>query len=42
MRIDRVLGSDGVRFLAVRVGPRGASDHRPLFVDLELTTGETK
>ncbi len=41
MRIDRVLGSDGVRFLAVRVGPRGASDHRPLFVDLELTTGET-
>jgi vancomycin resistance protein VanJ len=37
MRIDRVLGSEGVRFADVRVGPRGASDHRPLFVDLELT-----
>lgn len=36
MRIDRVLGSDGVRFSDVRVGPRGASDHRALFVDLEL------
>jgi vancomycin resistance protein VanJ len=37
MRIDRVLGSDGVRFADIRVGPLGASDHRPLFVDLELT-----
>jgi vancomycin resistance protein VanJ len=37
MRIDRALGSDGVRFAAVRVGPLGASDHRPLFVDLELS-----
>jgi endonuclease/exonuclease/phosphatase (EEP) superfamily protein YafD len=37
MRIDRVLGSDGVRFADVRVGPRGASDHRPMFVGLELT-----
>jgi endonuclease/exonuclease/phosphatase (EEP) superfamily protein YafD len=36
MRIDRVLGSEGVRFTDVRVGPRGASDHRPLFVDFEL------
>lgn len=39
MRIDRVLGSDGVRFDDVRVGPRGASDHRALFVDLELAPG---
>lgn len=39
MRIDRVLGSDGVRFDDVHVGPRGASDHRPLFVDLEITPG---
>jgi len=39
MRIDRVLGSDRVRFAAVRVGPRGASDHRALFVDLELAPG---
>jgi endonuclease/exonuclease/phosphatase family metal-dependent hydrolase len=36
MRIDRALGSDGVRFLDVRVAPRGISDHRTLFVDLEL------
>jgi vancomycin resistance protein VanJ len=39
MRIDRALGSDGVRFASVRVGPLGASDHRPIFVDLEVTTG---
>jgi vancomycin resistance protein VanJ len=38
MRIDRALGSDGVRFLSAHVGPRGASDHRPLFVDLALDT----
>jgi vancomycin resistance protein VanJ len=36
MRIDRVLGSDDVRFGDIRVGPRGASDHRPVFVDFEL------
>jgi endonuclease/exonuclease/phosphatase family metal-dependent hydrolase len=36
MRIDRVLGGRGIRFGDVRVGARGASDHRPLFVDLEL------
>lgn len=40
MRIDRVLGSDGVRFDDVHVGPRGASDHRPLFVDFELSSGD--
>jgi endonuclease/exonuclease/phosphatase (EEP) superfamily protein YafD len=39
MRIDRALGSDGVRFADVRVGPPGASDHRALFVDLELASG---
>ena len=33
MRIDRAFGSDGVRFLSARVGPRGASDHLPLFVE---------
>lgn len=37
MRIDRVLGSDGVRFLDAHVADRGASDHRALYVDLELT-----
>jgi vancomycin resistance protein VanJ len=36
MRIDRVLGSDRVRFADVSVGSRGASDHRPIFVDFEL------
>lgn len=36
MRIDRVLGSEGIRFLDARVGPLGASDHRPLFVDFEI------
>lgn len=36
MRIDRVLGGRGVRFLDVRVGPQGASDHRPLFAVLQL------
>jgi vancomycin resistance protein VanJ len=41
MRIDRVLGSDGVRFADVHVGPLGASDHRPLFVDLELSAGSS-
>jgi vancomycin resistance protein VanJ len=39
MRIDRVLGSDGVHFIDVRVATRGASDHRALFVDLELASG---
>jgi endonuclease/exonuclease/phosphatase (EEP) superfamily protein YafD len=39
MRIDRVLGSEGVRFTAARVAPRGASDHRAVFVDLELVGG---
>ncbi len=36
MRIDRVLGSDGVRFADVRVGPRGQSDHLPLFASFEI------
>jgi vancomycin resistance protein VanJ len=36
MRIDRVFGGKGVRFLAARVGPRSASDHRSLYVELEL------
>ena len=36
MRIDRVLGSDEVRFADVLVAPRGASDHHVLFVDFEL------
>jgi vancomycin resistance protein VanJ len=36
MRIDRALGSEGIRFGEVRVGPRGASDHRPLFVEFAL------
>ena len=41
MRIDRVLGSAGVRFTDVRVGARGASDHRPLFVDFEIAPPAT-
>ncbi len=36
MRIDRVLGSDGVRFLHAHVAPLGISDHRAILVDLEL------
>ncbi|HVJ88805.1 MAG TPA: endonuclease/exonuclease/phosphatase family protein [Labilithrix sp.] len=36
MRIDRAFGSEGIRFLNVRVGPLGASDHRPIFVDFEI------
>ncbi|MBX3259244.1 MAG: endonuclease/exonuclease/phosphatase family protein [Labilithrix sp.] len=36
MRIDRAFGSDGVRFVDARVGPRGASDHLPLFVEFVL------
>jgi vancomycin resistance protein VanJ len=36
MRIDRMLGSAGVRFTDARVAPRGASDHRALYVDLEV------
>lgn len=35
MRIDRAFGS-GVKFLDARVGPRGASDHRAIFVDAEI------
>ena len=41
MRIDRVLGSDGIRFADARVAPLGASDHRAIFVDLELRTTST-
>jgi endonuclease/exonuclease/phosphatase (EEP) superfamily protein YafD len=40
MRIDRVLGSDGIRFVSARVLPLGASDHRALVVDLELSSQE--
>ncbi len=36
MRIDRVLSGPGVRFLDVRVLPRGASDHRAVVADFEL------
>lgn len=36
MRIDRVLASDGVRFVDITVAPRGASDHRALFVDFDV------
>lgn len=36
MRIDRAFADARVRFLDARVGPRGASDHRPLFVDFEI------
>jgi len=37
MRIDRAFGSEGVRFLSMRVGDSLRSDHRPIFVDFELT-----
>jgi vancomycin resistance protein VanJ len=40
MRIDRVLAGPGVRFVDIRVGPLGASDHRPLFADFELVTSD--
>jgi endonuclease/exonuclease/phosphatase (EEP) superfamily protein YafD len=36
MRIDRALAKDGIRFVDVRVGKLGASDHRPLFVDFDI------
>lgn len=36
MRIDRALGGPGIRWLAVRVLPRGASDHLPVVVDFEV------
>jgi len=36
MRIDRALAADGIRFVDVRVGKLGASDHRPLFVDFDV------
>ena len=39
MRIDRAFGR-GVRFTGSRVGPLGASDHRPIFVDLEVDSSE--
>jgi endonuclease/exonuclease/phosphatase (EEP) superfamily protein YafD len=39
MRIDRVFADDGIRFLDFRVGPRGGSDHRPIFVDFEIMDG---
>lgn len=37
MRIDRVFAGPGVTFTGTRVGPKGASDHRPLFVELEIS-----
>jgi endonuclease/exonuclease/phosphatase (EEP) superfamily protein YafD len=37
MRIDRALAADGVQFVDVRVGKLGASDHRPVFVDFDLS-----
>jgi vancomycin resistance protein VanJ len=36
MRIDRALAKDGIRFVDVRVGDLGASDHRPVFVDFDV------
>lgn len=36
MRIDRAFGGEDIRFLDMRVGAKGASDHRPIFVDFEL------
>jgi vancomycin resistance protein VanJ len=36
MRIDRVLLGPGVRPVEARVGPKGASDHLPLAVTLEI------
>jgi len=36
MRIDRALAAGAITFVDVRVGARGASDHRPLFVDFEI------
>ncbi len=39
MRIDRALGSDGIRFVDVRVAPQGASDHRALLVDFTMVSG---
>jgi endonuclease/exonuclease/phosphatase (EEP) superfamily protein YafD len=36
MRIDRALAKDGIRFVDVRVGKLGASDHRPVFVDFDV------
>lgn len=34
MRIDRALAGDGLRFLSVRTGGEGGSDHRPLLVEV--------
>src|SRR5690606_37835695 len=36
MRIDRAFADDGVRFLNVRVGALGESDHRPLIVEFAM------
>ncbi|MBX3221836.1 MAG: endonuclease/exonuclease/phosphatase family protein [Labilithrix sp.] len=36
MRIDRVFAGRGVRFVSVATGPRGNSDHLPLFAEIEL------
>lgn len=36
MRIDRAFSDDAVRFLDVRVGALGQSDHRSLTVDFEI------
>ena len=36
MRIDRAFAGDDIRFLDARVGAKGASDHRPIFVDFEI------
>jgi len=35
MRIDRALAGPGLGFTSARVAPRGASDHRAFFADLE-------
>ena len=40
MRIDRVLSGAGVRFVDARVGPRGVSDHRPLFAEFEIVSAD--
>jgi vancomycin resistance protein VanJ len=39
MRIDRAFAGRGLRFTSATVGPRGASDHRPLFVVIERVGG---
>jgi endonuclease/exonuclease/phosphatase (EEP) superfamily protein YafD len=39
MRIDRAFADDGIRFLSFEVGPKGHSDHRPIFVTFTLENG---